>query len=473
MSIDFNSINNDLLIVALIVLILLILGVVALIKIISLKNLNKNLQNELLTLNENYQSLYKQNNDHEQELLALQEAKHQVELNLAAQGSEIKQQDQFIDSLNVQINDLKNLLDKERENSKNKIVELEALRVTNNHLQEQCLNEAKHIDELYQSFLEKLTNVTNKVVNEGRKELQDQNKISMENIVNPVKEKIEQFQLLITQINNDNTKQRAELNNSINLLNDSQNKLKGEAEKLANALHYEKKQQGMWGELVLQNILDAWGLRENQDYIREFAVKGSESAIGEAQRPDFIINLPDNRHLIIDAKCPINAYRDYVNSDDPNLKKDKLKELVKNIKARIDELAKRQYQNIKTLNAPQFVFLFIPIEPAYIVATSQDPNLNSYAFERNIALTTSSTIMAALFITKQMWVMERQSENVEKVKALLIPLCTELKKFKEQYATLGDKIIQLQKVYDQGKATLLEKRGNIDKQSDNILENFA
>ena len=402
-----------------------------------------------------------------------EEHRHQLEIDAARLRTEIEQQDQLADRLNLQLNSWETKYSEQLDNNRRCLVEIAELRNTNRNLSEKLAQEDVRLKQLYEQFMEKVTNATNKIVNEGRRELFDTNKNSMDSIVNPMIGKIQEFQNLITRINAENIEQRTRIADTISVLTEAQNKLYGEAEKLANALHYEKKQQGMWGELVLQDILDTWGLRENEEYVREFAVKGSESETGEAQRPDFVLNLPDNRHLLIDAKCPINAYRDYVNTDDPAVKSSKLKELVSNIKARINELSAREYHKIKTLNSPDFVFLFIPIEPAYIVATAQDPRLNLYAFERRIALTTPSTIMAALFITKQMWVAERQNENVEKVKSLLLPLCRDLEKFTEKYSSLGDTLNVLQRKFDDGRQLLTEKRGSIGSQKDFVLETFG
>ena len=397
----------------------------------------------------------------------------QLEIELARARTEIEQQDQTMDRLNGRISDYENRLRELQEANRRDLVEIESLRGLNRALQEKQQQEEIRAKQIYENFLEKITNVTSRIVSEGGRELYSTNKNSMESILAPMKDKINEFHKMMNEINDQNIAQRTRISQSIESLTEAQNRLYGEAEKLANALHYEKKQQGMWGELVLQDILDTWGLRENHEYVREFAVKRSESATGEAQRPDFVINLPDRRHILIDAKCPINAYREYVNSDDQTLRRDKLRELVTNIKARIDELSKREYHKISTLNSPDFVFLFIPIEPAYIAATAQDPDLNMYAFSRNIALVTPSTIMAAMFITKQMWITEKQNENAEKVKNILIPLCKDLENFTAKYRQLGDAICRLQDRYDDGRKLLTDGRRNINQQRENALSTFC
>ena len=360
----------------------------------------------------------------------------QLEIELARARTEIEQQDQTMDRLNGRISDYENRLRELQEANRRDLVEIESLRGLNRALQEKQQQEEIRAKQIYENFLEKITNVTSRIVSEGGRELYSTNKNSMESILAPMKDKINEFHKMMNEINDQNIAQRTRISQSIESLTEAQNRLYGEAEKLANALHYEKKQQGMWGELVLQDILDTWGLRENHEYVREFAVKRSESATGEAQRPDFVINLPDRRHILIDAKCPINAYREY-------------------------------------LNSPDFVFLFIPIEPAYIAATAQDPDLNMYAFSRNIALVTPSTIMAAMFITKQMWITEKQNENAEKVKNILIPLCKDLENFTAKYRQLGDAICRLQDRYDDGRKLLTDGRRNINQQRENALSTFC
>ena len=248
----------------------------------------------------------------------------QLEIELARARTEIEQQDQTMDRLNGRISDYENRLRELQEANRRDLVEIESLRGLNRALQEKQQQEEIRAKQIYENFLEKITNVTSRIVSEGGRELYSTNKNSMESILAPMKDKINEFHKMMNEINDQNIAQRTRISQSIESLTEAQNRLYGEAEKLANALHYEKKQQGMWGELVLQDILDTWGLRENHEYVREFAVKRSESATGEAQRPDFVINLPDRRHILIDAKCPINAYREYVNSDDQTLRRDKL-----------------------------------------------------------------------------------------------------------------------------------------------------
>ena len=219
---------------------------------------------------------------------------------------------------------------------------------------------------------------------------------------------IKEYQEYISRIHIDDIKDRESLREKINSMISSAKSIETEAGQLSRALKSDVKFQGAWGELTLEKILEISGLEKGREY---FTQGGFKSAEGDTQRPDVVVNLPNNSCLIIDSKVSLKSYFEFYNED----RKDALKDLKISIQKHIDSLSKKKYQNIHELNSPEFVYLFIPIEGVYALMLNSYPELIDDSIKKNVILVSPINLMANLKTVSSLWRLDKQSKNAEEM----------------------------------------------------------
>ena len=254
---------------------------------------------------------------------------------------------------------------------------------------------------------EKFENLANKILDQKSAKFTEANKENIKSLLEPLDKDIRNFRKKVEDIHEKDVSQHASLKEFLGNLQQAQAKLSEDARNLTTALKGDSKKQGDWGEFILERTLEASGL-----------VKGLEFSMQESfdrQRPDAIIRLPENRAIVVDSKVSLTAYERSIGTDDEDLKKQALKEHLQSLKKHVDELSEKDYSAIEQINAPDFVLLFIPIEPAFGAALTQDPDLYQYAFERKIVLVTSSTLMATIKTVANLWKLEKQNKHAHDI----------------------------------------------------------
>lgn len=233
----------------------------------------------------------------------------------------------------------------------------------------------------------------------------------MELMLNPFREKMVEFQTKVEEMHLTDTKDRLKLHAEIERIVMTGQKMSVETENLTRALKGDVKLQGNWGEMILQKILEASGLRENH----EFSLQGKDMKLkdedGRTMMPDVIINLPENKHLIIDSKVSLVSYERYINGENEA----DLSEFFDSLYEHVKGLANKKYQNLDKLVSPDYVMLFVPIEGAFVLSMQKDKELFNYAWERNIVLVSPSTLLATLRTVASLWKQERQSKNAQEI----------------------------------------------------------
>jgi DNA recombination protein RmuC len=310
--------------------------------------------------------------------------------------------------------------------NKNQAKELKALNninkkqeIENTKLQTQLVEQNKSM----QTRLEDLKNNEEKLKNQFKtlateifdnnsKKLQAQNKENLEYILNPVKEQLADFKKKVEDVHLKDTEARGELKEELKILKNLNQKISNEAQNLVNALKKDNKQQGNWGEMILSKVLESSGLREGYEFKREKVLKNDDN---KSFKPDVIVNLPDNRHIIIDAKTSLNAYTQYMSSDDELLKQEYLKKHIKSIKEHIKGLSDKNYEDLFNINSLDFIFMFIPIEGALHLALDNDVNLYNEALKKKIFLVNPSNLLIALRVVENTWRYEKQAQNIQDV----------------------------------------------------------
>ncbi|MAD74402.1 MAG: DNA recombination protein RmuC [Rheinheimera sp.] len=294
----------------------------------------------------------------------------------------------------------------------------------------------------------------------------NQNQESMRQLLTPLQQDMQGFRVKVEMLHTEETKQRAELKTELKQLQALNQQITTEASQLSKALQGERKIQGNWGELMLENVLDNSGLRAGTDYQRE----ASFNTDSGRQRPDVVVFLPQNKHLIIDAKTSLSAYTRYVNAEDETTRLLALKAHISAIKDRINELADKNYYQIAGLNSPEVVFMFIPIESAYVAALQHDSQLFQQALDRNILVTTPTTLLTSLNIVRQLWRFEDQNKHTAELANRAEKFYQKLKTFLDSMQGVGKQLDKARESYDKALGQLVTGKGNLIKQAAEFKE---
>ncbi len=265
-----------------------------------------------------------------------------------------------------------------------------------------------------QQLEEQLTNLSEKFVKLGTEDLSKHSQTNLENIVKPLKDELDKFKQLVNENHAKQEKRVGVFEAEIKNLHESSLTLSNQAQELTNALRSGVKTQGVWGELQLERVLESSGLEKGRDYEREVAVKPDNSEINHTGRPDAVVYLPDNHCIIIDAKCSLTAYTNFINADEKNDKENFLKAHINSIKKHISELKDKRYSDDyrKSLNSPSFVFMFVPLDGALYDALKTEPNLYNEAAKNKIYLVSPSSLLPALRVVSNLWILSEQTENI-------------------------------------------------------------
>ncbi len=284
---------------------------------------------------------------------------------------------------------------------------------------------------------------------------------SLNQLLNPIQHEMKGFREKVEHIHLRETEQRVQLRTELQNLQQLNQAITDQAEKLTTALQGQKKVQGNWGELMLENVLDNAGLRLGQDYRREVSINTEEGR----QRPDAIVYLPGNKHLIIDAKTSLAAYTRYVNAEQDSERQQALREHARAVSDRIKELAERRYDRLPGLNSPEIVIMFIPVESAYVEALKADETLYQRALEQNVLVATPTTLLTSLNIVRQLWRFEDQSKHTAELADRAEKFYTKLNSFLTSMQDVGKKLDGARTSYDRAFAQLYSGRGNLIKQA--------
>lgn len=284
-------------------------------------------------------------------------------------------------------------------------------------------------------FNDKFENLANKILDEKSSKFTLQNKENLAIILNPLQEKIKNFEKRVEDTHKESIDRHAMLRQQIIGLKELNEQMSKEATNLTKALKGDSKIQGNWGELVLERVLEKSGLEKDREY---FVQNSFTSEEGKRFLPDVVLHLPDNKKMIIDSKVSLVAYERFVNEEDEDQRAGFLKGHVSSLKRHIDQLGAKNYHTLYEIESPDFVLLFVPIEPAFAVAINQDNNLYNWAFEKNIVIVTPSTLLATLRTVDSMWTNEKQQQNA-------IQIATQAGALYDSFTNLTDELIKVGK----------------------------
>lgn len=363
-------------------------------------------------------------------------------------AQKLSQKEAIIDQLNLQISDLKTQLNQEQ---------------VERQKDQENLNEKLELLQSNKAQLsQEFENLSNKIFEEKNKQFKQTSQEGLTSLLNPFKDQLEGLRKKVDDVYVAESKDRSALKAQITSLHDLNKQITEEAASLARALRGEKKTQGNWGELVLETVLEKSGLRNGEEYVREKSITNED---GKRYRPDVIVNLPEGKHIVVDAKVSLNAYTDYVNAESDADRIKFLKQHVDAIRFHIKDLSEKQYTKLPGLNSPDFVFLFMPIEPAFMVAFEHDDKLFNDAFEQRIVVVTPTTLLASLRTVSSLWSIERQNNNAKQLAEQAGKIHDKLVSFVEDMEKVGKQLGTVQGTYDNAWSKLKEGRGNLISQA--------
>ncbi len=354
------------------------------------------------------------------------------------------------------------VLNSEKENIRNEkdslAIQLSKKEVDFENLWERHKEQKNEITALQEKFTKEFENLANKILEEKSAKFTEQNSVNMKNILLPLQDKIQGFEQKVEQTHKESIDYHAALRQQILGLSEMNIQMSKETLNLTKALKGDSKMQGNWGELVLERVLEKSGLEKGREYEVQQSFTNTD---GNRVFPDVVINLPDGKKMIVDSKVSLTAYEKWVNEEEESFKNEYLKEHVLSIKRHVEQLGSKNYHDLYQIESPDFVLLFIPIEPAFAVALNQDADLYNKAFSRNIVIVTPTTLLATLRTIDSMWANQKQQENAFEIARQAGALYDKFEGFVTDLVKIGNKIKDTKTEYENAMNKLVDGRGNL------------
>lgn len=325
------------------------------------------------------------------------------------------------------------------------------------NLQQQNLKRDEELAQQQEQLRKDFELLANKILEEKSNKFTEQNKENIKQILNPLQEKIQVFEKKVEDSQKESISMHSALKEQLLGLKDLNQQMTKEATNLTKALKGDSKMQGNWGELVLERVLEKSGLEKDREY---FVQQSFTLEDGSRVMPDVVLHLPDNKKMIIDSKVSITDYNRYINAEDEN-KVMYLKAHLNSIKKHVEQLSAKNYQDLYDIESPDFVLMFIPIEPAFAVAINEDNTLYNKAFEKNIVIVTPSTLLATLRTIDTMWNNEKQQRNAIEIARQAGALYDKFEGLVKDLTGVGKKIDAAKSDYSAAMNKLVEGRGNL------------
>ena len=306
-----------------------------------------------------------------------------------------------------------------------------------------------------------------RIFDDNKQHFTEQSRATLGELLDPLKLKLSEFQQKVEHVYEVEGKERRTISDELKHLREMNGALSTEANNLTRALKGSSKTQGVWGELVLETVLEDSGLRKGVEYETQASHTRED---GTRARPDVIIKLPEGRHLIVDAKVSLSAYEEHATAESEPLREAALKRHVDSIRAHVKGLSAKEYQTLYQLESLDFVLMFVAIEPAFMVAVTHDREIFKEAWDRNVILVSPSTLMFVLRTVAHLWRQEDQTRNTKEIAQRGAELYDKLVGFVTDLDNVGRRLSQAQEAFDGARAKLIAGRGNVIRQAEQLKE---
>ncbi len=336
---------------------------------------------------------------------------------------------------------------------------------SNEYLQQKLKDQRAELDLIQEKFTKEFENLANKILEEKSQKFTEQNRSNLDVILNPLKEKIKEFELKVDSAYKAEAAERNSLKGEIKSLVELNKQISEEANNLAKALKGDTKKQGNWGEVILEKVLERSGLVKGQEYTTQFSTTNDE---GRRIQPDVVIHLPEEKHLVIDSKVSLVAYELLVNAATEEEREKYLKEHLLSVRNHVKQLSEKSYQTSGEFTTPDFVLLFMPIESSFGLAVQGDNDLFNYAWDRKIVIVSPTTLLATLRTIASVWKQEKQTRNALEIARQGGALYDKFKGFVDDLIDIGKKMDSAKSSYSEAMNKLTAGSGNIFKRVEDL-----
>ena len=356
------------------------------------------------------------------------------------------------------------LLKQEKERADKLQTELENLRslyIESEKRNAELKSEQINFKSLKEQFSDHFKNLSQEIIDNKSKQLQTQSHKNLSLLLKPLEEKIHTFKKQVEETYDKEARERFSLKDKIQELCDVHDRLKTETKHLTQALKGDIKAQGQWGEMILNTVLEASGLKENEHYVTQAKGFSNVSADGKLQKPDVIVKLPDNKHIVIDAKVSLVHYERFIAAHTNSERKDHLSQFIVSIKSHVKQLSEKQYHLAESLETVDFVLLFFPIEGAFSIALQAQPDIFNFCWEKSIVIVSPTTLLATLKTVASIWKREKQNRNAVEVAKLSGLLYDKFISFISDIEQIGSHLKKTEDSYYSAYQKLSSGQGNI------------
>src|SRR5687768_2619560 len=366
-----------------------------------------------------------------------------------------------------QLEETKRLLERERLQVIDLNNTLAAAEADYRNLEEKLAERKMEMDNIQEKFTAEFKNLANEILEKNSLKFSDLNKNSMNELLNPLKDKIVTFEKKVEEAYDKELRDKISLREEVKKLYELNNRISEEANNLTRALKGDTRKQGDWGEVILETVLERSGLTKDREYRKQVI---STNASGETIKPDYLIMLPDKRHIIVDSKVSLVAYENFVNTNDDGARPKFLKAHLDSMKNHVKILSEKNYFSSLEFNTPDFVLMFVPIESSFSLALQADQELFNYAWERRIVIVSPTTLLATMRTVASMWKMDKQSQHAFQIAEESGKLYDKFKLFMDDMVKVGNQLTSTRSTYEEAMKKLVTGRGNLVNQAEKLRE---
>lgn len=355
----------------------------------------------------------------------------------------------------------------ERSKSEALQIKLASLQSENTNLIDKLSEQKVQLEDLQTRFTKEFENLANKILDDKSRKFTEQNETQLRNILDPLRDRIQNFEKRVNDTHNESEKERSALREQLRIMADMNKRMSEEALNLTRALKGDTKKQGNWGELILEKVLERSGLTKGREYDVQQSFTLED---GSRLQPDVIVRLPDGKNIIVDSKVSLIAYERYCNAldSDSGTHELQLKEHIASLRSHVKGLSGKNYQNLYNIGSPDFVLLFVPIESAFSLAISHDSELYNDAFDKNVILVSPTTLLATLRTISNVWKQEYQNQNALEIARQGGDLYDKFVGFVEDLIKVGKLMDDSKKAYGEAMNKLYDGKGNLVRRAENM-----